>query len=55
MCSWADLNAMIGDTFSEFADKLRYAEQSHDPNRSRWPDHVLSINIRTMPTFSAAP
>lgn len=41
MRSWNDLDAMIGDAYAEFADKIRYSIPQHDPNRSRWPNHEL--------------
>ncbi len=44
--SWTDLDAMIGDAFTEFADKMRYADQTHDANRGRWPDHELWHQLR---------
>jgi hypothetical protein len=43
---WDDLDAMIGDVFSEFIGKMRYAEPLPDMNRSRWPDHELWLGLR---------
>ncbi|MBI1220494.1 MAG: hypothetical protein GC186_18340 [Rhodobacteraceae bacterium] len=41
MRSWADLDALIGDAFAEFCQKLRYCIVSADSNRARWPTHEL--------------
>jgi hypothetical protein len=41
MRSWDDLDAMVGDAFSEFCEKVRYCIISADRNRSRWPEHEL--------------
>lgn len=38
---WDDLDAMIGDAFVEFAEKITYREKTHDRNRSRWPIHEI--------------
>lgn len=44
--SWDDLDAMIGDVFSESIKRLRYAQPQSDRNRSRWPDHELWSQLR---------
>lgn len=56
MRSWADLDAMIGDAFAEFCDRIRYSIPNADSNRARWPTHelwqavkeVVSDNLRDM-------
>ncbi|SHL71243.1 hypothetical protein SAMN05444414_1315 [Roseovarius marisflavi] len=39
--NWFDLDAMIGDAYAAFLEKVRYCEVSTDSNRSRWPPHPL--------------
>jgi len=39
--SWFDLDAMIGDAYAAFFDKVRYCEPATDSNRSRWHKHAL--------------
>ncbi len=41
MRSWADLDAMIGDAFADFTNRIRYCIPSTDSNRARWPLHEL--------------
>lgn len=41
MRSWADLDAMIGDAFTEFLTRIRYTCPTADSNRARWPTHEL--------------
>lgn len=41
MRSWADLDAMIGDAFTDFTNRIRYCISSTDSNRARWPLHEL--------------
>lgn len=41
MRSWADLDALIGDAFAEFTQRIRYCAPTHDRNRARWPTHEL--------------
>lgn len=46
--SWFDLNAVVGDAFTEFANKMRYAEPQNEQNRSRWPNHELWDQLRSV-------
>ncbi|PFG63769.1 hypothetical protein AXZ77_2382 [Thioclava sp. ES.031] len=39
--SWADLDAMVGDAFTDAYQRIRYCIVSADRNRSRWPLHEL--------------
>jgi len=39
--SWVDLDAMVGDAYAEFFEKVRYCEANSDSNRSRWPKHTI--------------
>ncbi len=39
--SWLDLDAMVGDAYAAFFEKVRYCEQTADSNRSRWQKHAL--------------
>lgn len=39
--NWMDLDAMIGDAFADFTNRIRYRIPSTDCNRSRWPLHEL--------------
>jgi hypothetical protein len=39
--SWFDLDAMVGDAYAAFFEKVRYCEPTTDSNRSRWPKHHL--------------
>ena len=41
MRSWFDLNAMIGDAFVDFCQRVRYCIPNGDQNRSRWLTHEL--------------
>lgn len=41
MRSWSDLDALIGDAYAEFTDRIRYCTPTHDRNRARWPTHEL--------------
>lgn len=41
MHSWAHLDAMIGDAFNEFCERIRYCIPAADSNRARWPTHEL--------------
>ncbi len=41
MCSWADLDALIGDAFADFCQRVRYCIPTADSNRARWPVHEL--------------
>lgn len=41
MRSWADLDAMIGDAYSAFCERIRYCIPTGDSNRARWPLHEL--------------
>jgi hypothetical protein len=41
MRNWADLDAMIGDAFADFCDRVHYCIPTADRNRSRWPTHEL--------------
>lgn len=43
---WDDLDAMIGDVFSESLEKMRYTEPQRDSNRSRWPDHQIWSQLK---------
>ena len=38
---WDDLDAMIGDAFTEFCKVMRYCIPTNDRNRARWPTHEL--------------
>lgn len=41
MRSWADLDALIGDAFADFTQRIRYCAPTPDRNRARWPTHEL--------------
>lgn len=41
MRSWDDLRDMIGDAYSDFCQRMRYADPTTDSNRARWPTHEL--------------
>lgn len=41
MRSWSELDALIGDAYAEFVERIRYCAPPHDRNRSRWPTHEL--------------
>lgn len=41
MRSWLDLDAMIGDAFDDFSNRIRYCDPTPDSNRARWPAHEL--------------
>ena len=41
MRSWANLDATIGDAFSDFCERTRYCTPFADSNRARWPIHDL--------------
>lgn len=38
---WDNLDAMIGDAFTDFRKVIRYCIPTADRNRSRWPTHEL--------------
>lgn len=38
---WDDLDAMIGDAFKDFCERMRYCIPTTDRNRARWPTHEL--------------
>lgn len=38
---WDDLDAMIGDVFTDFCERMRYCIPTADRNRARWPTHEL--------------
>lgn len=39
--NWDDLNAMIGDAYADFCERMRYCISTTDSNRARWPTHEL--------------
>ncbi|WP_416908039.1 MAG: hypothetical protein ACMVO5_00025 [Polymorphobacter sp.] len=41
MRSWDDVREKVGDAFTEFCERVRYASPTLDTNRSRWPAHRL--------------
>jgi hypothetical protein len=41
MRSWLSLDAMIGDAFDDFSNRIRYCDPTSDNNRARWPAHEL--------------
>ena len=41
MRSWTDLDAMIGDAYKDFCERIRYCIPTGDSNRARWPVHEL--------------
>ena len=43
---WDDLDAMVGDAFTEILKKIRYTIVGTGQNRSLWPDHELWGKIR---------
>ncbi|WP_320179498.1 hypothetical protein [Roseovarius pacificus] len=38
---WDDLNAQVGDAFTDFCERMRYCIPTADRNRARWPTHEL--------------
>jgi len=38
---WVDLDAIIGDAFSDFCERIRYCIPTEDSNRARWSFHEL--------------
>ena len=43
---WDDLDAMIGDAFTDFCERMRYCIPTTDRNRARWPTHELWQAVR---------
>lgn len=48
MRSWTDLDAMIGDAFNDFCERIRYCVPTADSNRARWPLHELWNVVRNI-------
>ena len=45
---WTNLDAMIGDAFCDFCDRIRYCIPTADYNRARWPLHELWDVIKSV-------
>ena len=44
--TWEDLDARLGDVFSQAINAVRYTTPITDSNRSRWPTHPLWVRLK---------
>jgi hypothetical protein len=44
--NWFDLDAMVGDAFQGFAERMKYREPNGLINRSLWPEHELWLRVK---------